>query len=111
MQAATKHFSLQTRCLVAIACLYFFSALNPVLAEEVDPTQPGARVVQIEPEKSLDIPAPVSEFIVPNGEEMWKRVMARATTVVVDRGGGFFDATALVGEGFRTAKRFQSEKY
>lgn len=99
--------------LFAIAALLAIGA--PVRTEEdadEDPTEEGARVVPLEkPDQSLDTPAPLSQFLVPDGEELWKRAKARASDASTDHGGGYFNWADLVGEGFRSAKKFQTERY
>ena len=77
-----------------------------------DPTEEAARVISLEkPDQSLDTPAPISQFLVPDGEDLWKRARTRAYDATSEHGGGYFNWADLVGEGFRSAKKFQTERY
>jgi len=85
-----------------------------VQAEEADEdfTEPGSTVVSLEkPEYSLDTPAPQSQFLPPDGEDLWRKAKARAYDANADHGGGFFNTAELVGEGFRKALVFHAEKF
>lgn len=79
---------------------------------EDDPTEEAARVISLEkPDQSLDTPAPATQFLVPDGEDLWKKARTRAYDATSDHGGGYFNWADLVGEGFRSAKKFQTERY
>ncbi|HEY3323613.1 MAG TPA: hypothetical protein VGP72_24375 [Planctomycetota bacterium] len=99
-------------------CAFSFAVSVPALAEEADedPTAQGTRVIALDkPAQSLDALAPMQQFHVPpgaeHGEKLWRRARDRACDAMPEQRGGFFSAADLVGEGFRSAKNFQSEHY
>lgn len=81
-------------------------------ADDEDPTEAAVSVVQLEPaSQPVDVQAPVSQFIVPNGEEIWARAWSRVSSPSPEQGSGFFAAGDLLSSGFKTAKNFRAEKY
>ena len=102
--------SFKLAALLLAACLISLAhAGEPV---EDDPTEPRAVVIALErPEQPLDSPAPASQFVVPDSQKLWRNAWTRAISPSTDHGGGFFEASQLLGEGFRSAKNFHFEHY
>ena len=81
-------------------------------AEEPHQNTPVVKVVRLDKtDQAIDTTAPPSQFIVPDGEEVWKRAFARAANPVPGNAGGFFDASQLISDDFRSAKSFHSERF
>jgi len=94
--------------LAALLCLVTSAAL---CSEDEDPTEARSSLVHLEKnDQPLDMVAPPSQFVPPDGEELWKRAWQRVTNPPAEEAGGFFDLGTVMGE-FVSAKKFHVEFY
>lgn len=101
-------------CALSLAALQACLGVHAVHAEEKedDPTISPSRNVQLENgDQPVDMTAPPSQVAIHEGDEMWQNARARLVHPVGEHNGGYFDATQLIGDDFRSAKNFHAERY
>jgi hypothetical protein len=93
--------------LLAVLCGHGLLSAEADPAESEDPTV----VALHKPDQPIDMPAPPSRYDPGSGEKEWKDLWRRVADPSVERGSGSFDFAQMLGEGFRSAKEFKTEKF
>jgi hypothetical protein len=101
------------RCaLLIVVALVALCRCSLAATPDEDVTAPASTVVPLKkPDQPIDMPAPPSQYNPGNGEDAWKAVWRRVVDPSVDHGGGNIDFSQMMGEGFRSAKDFVTERF